>query len=572
MVTIQVPWQGAGFRSAIALLVVTVLLAVTPAAMAIDDYPYPAANPGAVDPWGFYYRYCTSFVAWRMNRDGGKMTFYNYMAGGHWGDAGGWGANAQKLGYPVDAKPAIGAIAWWAAGTISRSGHVAYVEAVNADGTIVVEDYNYASLRYDRRTIQATGLKAPSGYIHIHDMPPPDTIPPVITLTCIKNGATYASAVTPAFSATDGALKSVTAVLDGAPFTSGALVDAPGPHTLTVTATDVAGNRATSTAAFTIDPAAVDPDVAFTTIAGLDRYETAVRVSQAAFQSASNVVIATGENWPDALGGAALAGALEAPILLTRSGSLPPSVLAEIDRLGATSAVILGGDGAVATSVESALKTLLGEDAVDRIGGEDRYETAESIACAVVDGSGDAYDGTCFVATGADFPDALAASPLSAAKRWPLVLVPPGADSESPTATLDALGVSSAIVLGGATVVAESVEASLVAQLGDGAVVRLSGADRYETAAKIAGYAAAQGLRWDGAAIATAQGFPDALAGGVLQGRLGSVMLLTRSAALVPEARDLLTANKAAIHSLRYLGGEGAVCTGVKLSVSQALE
>lgn len=558
-------------RALIALLVVTSLLAVTPAAMAIDDYPYPAANSGAIDPWGFYYRYCTSFVAWRMNRDGGAASFRNYMDGGHWGNAGNWRANALALGYPVNNTPAVGAIAWWAAGTVSTLGHVAYVEAVNRDGTVVVEEYNYGlRLQYNRRTIP---VSEPSGFIHIHDMPPPDTTPPVITLSCVKDGAIYASAVTPAFSAADAALKSVTATLDGAPFTSGAFVDAPGRHTLEVTATDTVGNKATCTVAFTIDPAAVDPDVAFTTIAGLDRYETAVRMSRTAFDSASHVVIATGENWPDALGGAALAGALEAPILLTHSGSLPPIVLAEIERLDATSVVILGGNGAVTSSVESTLRTHLGEDAVDRIGGADRYATAELIARAVVHGSGDAYDGTCFVATGSDFPDALAASPLSAAKRWPLVLAAPGGLSGSTAATIDEIGVTQAVVLGGSGVVPENVVKSLAAVgLDEGAVKRLAGADRYATAAAVAGYAAGQGMSWDGGAIATARDFPDALAGGVLQGRLGSVMLLTSSATLVPEARDLLSANKAEIRSLRYLGGEGAVCTAVKLAVSQALE
>ena len=81
-----------------------------------------------------------------------------------------------------------------------------------------------------------------------------------------------------------------------------------------------------------------------------------------------------------------------------------------------------------------------------------------------------------------------------------------------------------------------------------------------------------RGLRWDGAAIATGQDFPDALAGGVCQGHLGAVMLLTRTASPTTEAIDPLVANRASIRSLRYLGGEGAVCTGVKLAVSRALE
>lgn len=569
VVAITVFAHSAPIRAGIALLVALALLAPASPAMAADDYPYRGQT--GVDPWGFYKGYCTSFVAYRMNRNAGPMSFYNYMDGGHFGNAGNWGPNAQKLGYPVNKTPAVGAIAWWAAGTISTLGHVAYVEAVNSDGTVVVEEYNYIRLQYGRRTIPTSSV---SGYIHFHDVPPPpppDTTVPVITISCVKNGGVYASAITPGFSATDNALTFVTATMDGAGFASGATVSAPGRHTLSVVAGDVAGNKATATVTFTIDPAAADPDVAFTTIAGPDRYETAVRTSRASFQSADTVIIATGENWPDALGGAALAGVRGAPILLTRQGALPPTVLAEIDRLGATSAVILGEEGAVGPAVEAALTAEL-EGGVVRIGGVDRYATAELIAREVVAVSADTYDGVCLIATGADFPDALAASPLGAARHWPLLLIAPGVGSESPTATLEAIGATSTVVLGGTAAINESVEASLVAQLGDGAVTRLSGADRYATAAAIARYSAERGLRWDGVAIATGQNFPDALAGGAAQGRLGAVMLLSRTAALATDTRDALVANRAAIRTLRYLGGEGAVCTGVKLAVSGVLE
>lgn len=574
VVVIALQRHSAPIRAGIALLVALALLAPASVAMATDDYPYSGQT--GVDPWGFYKGYCTSFVAYRMNRNAGPMSFYNYMDGGHFGNAGNWAANAQKLGIPVNSTPAVGAIAWWGYDTVSDLGHVGYVEAVNTDGTIVIEDYNYSVSRgYSRRIVSLSDTRVrPTGYIHFRDVPPPpppDTTVPVITFSCVRDGGVYASAITPGYLVADNALKSVTATMDGAPFVSGAIVSAPGEHTLTVTATDAAGNTATSAVSFTIDPAAADPDVAFTTIAGPDRYETAVRMSQTAFADATCVIIATGENWPDALGGAALAGVRSAPILLTRKDSLPPVVLEEIRRLGATSAVILGGTGAVGPAVEGTLKGLLG-DAVERIGGDDRYATAELIAREVVSASGDAYDGTCLVATGTDFPDALAASPLGAATRWPLVLTGSLAHSGVPTATLDAIGATKAVVLGGTAAVPESVEASLVAQLGEGTVTRLCGADRYATAATIAEFAVERGLRWDGAAIATGQDFPDALAGGVCQGHLGAVMLLTRTAVPTTEAIDPLVANRASIRSLRYLGGEGAVCTGVKLAVSRALE
>ncbi len=574
VVRIRGPSQPGRMRPVIAALLAAAVLVATfvvpPTACAADDYPYKGQS--GVDPWGFYKGYCTSFVAWRMNRNAGPMSFTNFMDCGRFSDAGNWGANAQKIGIPVNTTPAPGAIAWWGYGTVSTLGHVGYVEAVNADGTIVIEDYNYTvRLGYTRRIVSLSDKeRRPTGYIHFHDLPPappPDTTAPVITLACVENGATYAGPVTPTFSASDAALKSVSATLNGAPFAPCSTIAKEGAYTLSVTAVDTAGNTSTRSAAFTIDYDAPSPNVAFTTISGIDRYETTVKTSQAAFDSATTVVIATGENWPDALGGAALAGAKGGPILLTRAASLPPVVLAEIRRLGADEAIILGGDGAVSAAVEQALEAELGAGAVSRIGGETRYETAELVARAAREALGESYSGMCFVATGESFPDSLAASPLAAAQGWPLVLSEPDELAASARQTMEDIGVSGAVVLGGTGVVGESVESTLVAWLGEDEVVRIAGADRYETAAAVADYAVAQGLCWEGAAIATGLDFPDALAGGVLQGRAGSVLLLTRSAALVPPVRDRLVAECASVRSLRYLGGDGAVSCAVKAAV-----
>ncbi|MDP2299661.1 MAG: YCF48-related protein, partial [Actinomycetota bacterium] len=100
---------------------------------------------------------------------------------------------------------------------------------------------------------------------------------------------------------------------------------------------------------------------------GDDRYATAVDVSRRAFPiGAETVVIATGANWPDALGGTALAGALNGPVLLVGTDVIPSVVTQEIDGLGVTSAIILGGTVAVGDAVEDALEAMLGEGTVER--------------------------------------------------------------------------------------------------------------------------------------------------------------------------------------------------------------
>ena len=137
-----------------------------------DDYPHKDYDcPDCIgvccgpDEWGFCIKNCTSFVAWRMNRDAGGDSFTNYMNGGHWGDAGHWDDNAVALGVLVNTIPKIGAIAHWGpyegAGEI---GHVAYVELVNEDGTVLISEYNFGNAcAYGERTLQGSDIPR---YIH----------------------------------------------------------------------------------------------------------------------------------------------------------------------------------------------------------------------------------------------------------------------------------------------------------------------------------------------------------------------------------------------------------------------
>jgi len=308
-------------------------------------------------------------------------------------------------------------------------------------------------------------------------------------------------------------------------------------------------------------------------IAGTDRYDTAIKASQAAFTTAPCVVIATGTNWPDALGGAALASAEGGPILLTDPRSLTPAVLTEIRRLGASRACVLGGTGAVSVQVEQALKTALGSANVTRLGGTSRYETANLAARATVAKLGAAYDGTCFVATGANFPDALAASPLSAAKKWPILLSEPGGLPWGTRQAIADIGVRKAIVLGQSAAVPVAVQTYLEGVCGVSNVTRLAGGNRYQTAATIAEYGCGTaGLHWNGVALTSGETFPDALSGGVLQGRAGTVMLLTPARVLSPDTAACLQRRSELIGSVRFLGGTGALSESVRAATMSALE
>src|SRR3954466_6793783 len=156
------------------------------AASGVDDYParLKAARLDAlVDPWQFYNRECTSWVAWRLNSEN-QVAFNDYWRGAHWGNASNWKNAAKSLDIPVDNNPTRGAVAWWSAGSAGSSrGHVAWVQTVS-DNAITIEEYNYLHAgMYDTRTITSSSSMWPSGFIHIKDTVVRNTQSPTVSGT-----------------------------------------------------------------------------------------------------------------------------------------------------------------------------------------------------------------------------------------------------------------------------------------------------------------------------------------------------------------------------------------------------
>ena len=95
-------------------------------------------------------------------------------------------------------------------------------------------------------------------------------------------------------------------------------------------------------------------------VEGVDRYDTALSLSQSIFDTAEYVFVATGESFPDALAGGPLAGALHAPVLLVNgaASSVPADIRDEILRLAPSLVIILGGEGVVSREIEEELRAL----------------------------------------------------------------------------------------------------------------------------------------------------------------------------------------------------------------------
>ncbi|NLG11279.1 MAG: cadherin-like domain-containing protein, partial [Coriobacteriaceae bacterium] len=310
-------------------------------------------------------------------------------------------------------------------------------------------------------------------------------------------------------------------------------------------------------------------DLTTVPLEGAGRIDTAIEVSKCGFDHSDYVIIATAYAFPDALGGSSLAGVLNAPILLTSPTALPDAVRNEIIRLGASQVIVLGGESAVNADVYNQLDAIAGAS-VDRIWGANRYATAQAIASETISLLGGAYDGTAFIATGANFPDALGASPIAAAKGWPIYLANPNqGDNAALINTMRSHGVTDALILGGPTVVSWEVQAALGSLFED----RLFGDNRYLTSVAVAQYGTGPaGLSWNRVAIATGANFPDALSGGALQGAGDSVMLLTPPSGLHSEVATVLRNNKDSITEVRFLGGPAALPQFVREAVVSALE
>jgi len=306
-------------------------------------------------------------------------------------------------------------------------------------------------------------------------------------------------------------------------------------------------SRVTTTSTTTTTTAA--PTTTTTTanrLEGDDRYETGTEISGEGWDKADVVILASGENYPDALAGVPLSKKLDAPILLTAKASLTPATLAEIQRLGATKVIILGGTAAVSQKVEDTLK---GYVSVSRIWGDNRNGTAEAIAYELTNKSEIA-----FIVSNATFADALSASSPAAIMGAPILYANP--DGSLPKETVNALktlGCTDAYIVGGTAAVAKSAESNLKALGIDSE--RVYGNDRYLTS--IAVYNRFKSVfTSDDVAIATGKDFPDALTGAALAAKMSMPVFLVGDSAPAILVNTIKAMN---VDSFFVMGGEKAV-------------
>ncbi len=295
------------------------------------------------------------------------------------------------------------------------------------------------------------------------------------------------------------------------------------------------------------------------------------------------VVLATDQNYPDALSGSYVAGKLGPTgtgILLTPTASLSSSTLTALRLEGITSVYVMGGPIAISNNVISQLKSTpsytCGGTAqrftssgaaqtlqVTQIYGQTADGTAQMAAqyfgsAAVGNGtfpgaygtmynntagtastSGPTTAKTAILATNQTFPDAMAASAVAYNEHFPVLLTAQGSLSPEAAAGITNLGITQVIMMGGQVAISNSVVTSL--QNMGVSVLRIAGQDYTDTAQLLAQFelnhnlnaaSQAEGLHWGStttpgtANLVRGDFYADGLTGSVVAGNNSQPILL----------------------------------------------
>jgi putative cell wall-binding protein/Ca2+-binding RTX toxin-like protein len=298
-------------------------------------------------------------------------------------------------------------------------------------------------------------------------------------------------------------------------------------------------------------------------LAGANRFETAEQIARRHFAAPVPVAyVAPGGNFPDALAGGPLAAQTGGPILLTfngDTGELPLSTVLALKDLAPERIVVLGGPGVVGPNTVAALNAISTTDQpVERIWGANRFETAAQISKQLEPNQ------RVFIANGMNFPDALAGAAVAAADGSAVLLVTPTAIPDATKSALMDLSPSEIVILGETGAVSASVAAQLRAYT-TGDVVRLGGANRYETATAIAQHFFPSGA--GKLYLATGTNFPDALTSTPGAGIADAPLLLVPPAGLTPELRAEI--ERINPQQIIILGGTGVVSAAVEEGLAE---
>ena len=210
-------------------------------------------------------------------------------------------------------------------------------------------------------------------------------------------------------------------------------------------------------------------------LAGQNRYDTAVKVSSDGWTESDTVFLVNGKAIADALTATPLARLKSAPILLTEKDQLNDLTSREINRLKAKNIVIIGGNNSISKDLED--KLVASGKQVQRISGDDRKDTSKKIAEEVLKIK--KVDTISLVNGYKGLADAISFSPVAGEKTIPIILTDNKGLYSMPEDLKDPSRVSKSYIIGGFESVPRSVASNLSSP------ERVSGINRSDTNAQI---------------------------------------------------------------------------------------
>lgn len=147
-----------------------------------DDYPYKDRPYNELSPLRYAYGNCTDFVAWRINRDLGTTSEpwqvdWDDLTphGGHGKD---WAKSENLPGWDFTDSPKPGDIfsvpafvGDWGSSGSNEYGHVGYVAAVYADGSMLLENYGNGAYYTFQKTTEDAKRDSEAGIVTFRSNP-----------------------------------------------------------------------------------------------------------------------------------------------------------------------------------------------------------------------------------------------------------------------------------------------------------------------------------------------------------------------------------------------------------------
>ncbi|MGH4118054.1 cell wall-binding repeat-containing protein [Clostridium sp.] len=279
-------------------------------------------------------------------------------------------------------------------------------------------------------------------------------------------------------------------------------------------------------------------------LSGTNRYATANAIAQKGWISSDTVILASGEEYADALCAGPLAEKYNAPLLLTKSTGISDETLSELGRLKTKGIIIIGGTGAVSTNVENQLKSA-GYTGISRIGGKTRYETATLVASKLDKAN------AVVIASGENFPDALSISSIASKLGMPILLSKKDGLSDFSKAYIKNNSIEKTYIVGGLGVLTGAIETQVPSPK------RLGGSNRYATNLAIINSFETE-LNFDNVYLATGEDFADALSGSALAAQTSSPIIL-KNRALNSDANAYLKSKMNSKSNVVALGGKSVI-------------